>query len=230
LGPAAPAAERGKPLAFRGRPPKYHAPFRPPTEGAPGRRRRIGRRNDRSAATADRRPRRLRGDGGGAGRWTHRPAGRGVVMGDRYCISTGSASGLWLRADARSRHASVRAELVSGLISLWRIAHKFRGRESYEAGNHDDDAKNKQRPVRPGAAEFDMPPAFVGLRVASHCGRMGVSLWSAACHFSEGWPAFQLFIAEEFSRNLCCCSSHRARMGAHWLWTDYFKPSQEGDA
>jgi hypothetical protein len=30
LGPAAPAAERGKPLAFRGRPPKYHAPFRPP--------------------------------------------------------------------------------------------------------------------------------------------------------------------------------------------------------
>jgi hypothetical protein len=43
----------------------------------------------------------------------------------------------------------------AGLISLWRVAHKFRGHESYEAGNHHDDAKNKHPPVRPGAAEFD---------------------------------------------------------------------------
>jgi hypothetical protein len=32
---------------------------------------------------------------------------------------------------------------------------------------------------------------------------------------------FQLFIAEEFSRNLVVAAAILLAMGVHWLWTDY---------
>ena len=37
-----------------------------------------------------------------------------------------------------------------------------------------------------------------------------------------GWLVFQLFIAEEFSRNLVVAAVIVLVMGAHWVWTDYF--------
>jgi len=36
-----------------------------------------------------------------------------------------------------------------------------------------------------------------------------------------GWLVFQLFIAEEFSRNLVVAAAILLAMGVHWLWTDY---------
>jgi hypothetical protein len=45
-----------------------------------------------------------------------------------------------------------------------------------------------------------------------------------------GWLVFQLFIAEEFSSNLIVAAVIVLAIGAHWLWTDYVKPSQEGNA
>jgi hypothetical protein len=35
-----------------------------------------------------------------------------------------------------------------------------------------------------------------------------------------GWLVFQLFIAEEFSRNLVVAAAILLAMGVHWLWTD----------
>ena len=45
-----------------------------------------------------------------------------------------------------------------------------------------------------------------------------------------GWLVFQLFIAEDFSSNLIVAAVIVLAMGAHWLWTDYVKPSEEEDA
>ena len=45
-----------------------------------------------------------------------------------------------------------------------------------------------------------------------------------------GWLLFQLFVAEEFSSNLVVAALFVIAMGAHWLWTDYIKPRQEGGA
>ena len=36
-----------------------------------------------------------------------------------------------------------------------------------------------------------------------------------------GWLVFQLFIAEEYSRNLVVAAVIVLATGAHWLWTDY---------
>ena len=36
-----------------------------------------------------------------------------------------------------------------------------------------------------------------------------------------GWLVFQLFIAEEFSRNLVVAAAILLAMGVHWLWTAY---------
>ena len=35
------------------------------------------------------------------------------------------------------------------------------------------------------------------------------------------WLVFQLFIAQEFSRNLIAAAIIVLAMGAYWLWTDY---------
>ena len=40
-----------------------------------------------------------------------------------------------------------------------------------------------------------------------------------------GWLVFQLFIAEEFSRNLVVAAAILLAMGVHWLWTDYIPDS-----
>ena len=44
------------------------------------------------------------------------------------------------------------------------------------------------------------------------------------------WLVFQLFIAEEFSRNLIAAAVIVLAMGAYWLWTDYRpgSPSDDG--
>ena len=79
-------------------------------------RKRNGRSDDRFAIATDRRLRRLRGGRRRAGRWTYRSPGGGMVMGDRYCISGRSASGLWIRADARGRHGSIRVKAGSSTL------------------------------------------------------------------------------------------------------------------
>jgi len=43
-----------------------------------------------------------------------------------------------------------------------------------------------------------------------------------------GWLVFQLFIAEEFSRNLVVAAVIVLVMGAHWVWTDYFSGPKQG--
>jgi hypothetical protein len=43
-----------------------------------------------------------------------------------------------------------------------------------------------------------------------------------------GWLVFQLFIAEEFSRNLVVAAVIVLVMGAHWVWTDYFSGPRQG--
>jgi hypothetical protein len=35
------------------------------------------------------------------------------------------------------------------------------------------------------------------------------------------WLVFQVFVAEDFSRNLVVAAVIVLAMGAHWLWTDY---------
>jgi hypothetical protein len=44
-----------------------------------------------------------------------------------------------------------------------------------------------------------------------------------------GWLVFQLFLAEEFSRNLVVAAVIVLTMGVHWLWTDFIpRPAQTG--
>ena len=44
------------------------------------------------------------------------------------------------------------------------------------------------------------------------------------------WLVFQIFMAEDFSRNLVVAAVIVLAMGAHWLWTDYLPttPSNGG--
>ena len=58
---------------------------------------------------------------------------------------------------------------------------------------------------------------------------VGFGLGLALTVGGTGWLVFQLFIAEEFSRNLVVAAVIVLATGAHWLWTDYIKPRQEGD-
>jgi hypothetical protein len=39
------------------------------------------------------------------------------------------------------------------------------------------------------------------------------------------WLVFQIFVAEDFSRNLVVAAFTVLAMGAHWLWTDYLPKS-----
>jgi len=43
------------------------------------------------------------------------------------------------------------------------------------------------------------------------------------------WLVFQIFAAEDFSRNLVMAAFIVLALGAHWLWTDYIRgaPNQE---
>jgi hypothetical protein len=50
---------------------------------------------------------------------------------------------------------------------------------------------------------------------------IGIVLALALTVGGAGWLVFQLFIAEEFSRNLVVAGVIVLAMGAHWLWTDY---------
>ena len=44
------------------------------------------------------------------------------------------------------------------------------------------------------------------------------------------WLLFQLFVAEDFSRNLIAAAVIVLAMGAYWLWIDYLprSPSEDG--
>ena len=59
---------------------------------------------------------------------------------------------------------------------------------------------------------------------------VGLVLALALTVGGAGWLVYQLFIAEEFSRNLVVAAAIVLAMGAHWLWTDYVTPSQQGGA
>jgi hypothetical protein len=57
-------------------------------------------------------------------------------------------------------------------------------------------------------------PQIVGLILA-----LALSIGGAV------WLVFQIFVAEDFSRNLVVAAAIVLAMGVHWLWTDYFPRS-----
>jgi hypothetical protein len=59
---------------------------------------------------------------------------------------------------------------------------------------------------------------------------LGFMLALALTIGGAGWLLYQLFVAEEFSSNLVVAALIVIATGAHWLWTDYINPRQEGSA
>jgi hypothetical protein len=64
---------------------------------------------------------------------------------------------------------------------------------------------------------------------AHHMWRLtGLILALALTVGGAGWLVYQLFMADEFSRNLVVAAVIVFAMGAHWLWTDYIPGSRQG--